>query len=320
MVVITEEISQAITVLNNDDIIGFPTETVYGLAGNIYSEKAIAKIFDIKKRPAFNPLIVHIKDVIALNKIAKNVPEKAMLLASKFWPGPLTLLLEKKSTIPDVITAGKPTVAVRIPNHLLALELLRAVDFPLAAPSANPFGRISPTTAQHVANYFQDDLKLVLDGGDCHNGLESTIVGFDDFGEAVIYRLGAISTEDIEGVVGKTTLRNKNEKSPEAPGMIGKHYSPRTKTMFLNAIDLKSDEFKNVKIGALTFCTKLESEHIVHSEILSAKADLAEAAKNLYQALHQLDAMNLDLILVEKMQNKGLGLAINDRLKRATNH
>ena len=178
MVIISENISKAVKILDNDGVIGFPTETVYGLAANIFSETALRKIFEIKKRPAFNPLIVHIKHFSELEHIAKEVPNDASLLAARFWPGPLTLLLPKKPSISDTITAGKPTVAVRMPNHPMALALLEQLDFPLAAPSANPFGRISPTTAAHVASYFPQDLQLVLDGGDCQNGLESTIVGF----------------------------------------------------------------------------------------------------------------------------------------------
>ena len=317
MTLISKDISKAIDFLNSNDIIGFPTETVYGLAGNMYSETAVQKIFDIKQRPAFNPLIVHIKDINELYKVAQNVPQKAMDLANRFWPGPLTLLLQKNALVPDIVTAGKTTVAVRIPNHSVALSLLQQLDFPLVAPSANPFGRISPTTAKHVADYFPDKLPMVLDGGNCSHGLESTIVGFDN-NDVVVYRLGAISVEDIEKIAGKTILRNKNEKSPEAPGMIGKHYAPKTKTVFMDRKYVNFDEFEAENIGVLSFSKVYVHKKIKHHEVLSTEGDLNEAAQNLYQALHRLDNQNLDLIVVEKFEDKELGRSINDRLKRAT--
>ena len=186
MSIISKDISKAVALLNNEELVAIPTETVYGLAGNIYSEKTIKAIFETKQRPFFNPLIVHIPSIDHLEEIVACIPEKAKLLAESFWPGPMTLVLKKKSTIPNVITAGKDTVAVRIPNHPTTLELLNRLDFPLAAPSANPFNRISPTTAQHVEDYFKDKIKMVLDGGACKIGIESTIIGFENE-EPVIY-------------------------------------------------------------------------------------------------------------------------------------
>ena len=172
---ISKDINEAIEELQSDNIIGLPTETVYGLAGNAYSEKAIEKIFALKQRPLYNPLIVHIKSANFLSEVAAEIPEKAQILADAFWPGPMTLVLKKKSHIPGIVTAGKDTVAVRVPSHPIALDLLGQLDFPLAAPSANPFGSISPTCASHVFNYFGDRLKIILDGGDCQRGIESTI-------------------------------------------------------------------------------------------------------------------------------------------------
>ena len=173
-------INAAVKALENNEIVAIPTETVYGLAGNAYSETAVEKIFALKNRPHFNPLIVHIKSAAVLTSVAKNIPLVALQLADAFWPGPLTLVLEKQEHIPDIVTGGKNTVGVRVPNHPIALELLEQLDFPLAAPSANPFGSISPTTAKHVADYFTDTLTIILDGGSCDKGIESTIIGFEN--------------------------------------------------------------------------------------------------------------------------------------------
>ncbi len=180
MSIISTDLSKAVELLNNEELVAIPTETVYGLAGNIFSEKAVKAIFETKERPFFNPLIVHIPNIDYLETIVEAVPEKAKLLAEAFWPGPITLVLKKKSIIPDLITGGKDTVAVRIPNHPLTLDLLSKLVFPLAAPSANPFNRISPTKAEHVESYFKDKIKMVLDGGACKSGIESTIIGFEN--------------------------------------------------------------------------------------------------------------------------------------------
>lgn len=317
MALISKDIALAAKILNNEQVIGFPTETVYGLAGNIYNEKAIRAIFEIKKRPTFNPLIVHISKIEKLQSVAIDVPQKALALAKVFWPGSLTLLLKKQVTVPDLITAGKDTVAVRIPNHSMALAILNAVDFPLAAPSANPFGRISPTTAKHVSDFFPTEIEAVFDGGNCQNGIESTIVGFDA-DEVIIYRLGAISVEDIEKVVGKTKMINYNNNSPVAPGMLKKHYAP--KTHFVTTADVQSviNQYQDLKIGVLSFATKYESESIKTQEILSETGNFKEASQQLYAAMHRLDSSNVDIIISEIFPDYDLGKSINDRLQRAT--
>ncbi|MBP6432358.1 MAG: threonylcarbamoyl-AMP synthase [Ferruginibacter sp.] len=318
MALITTNINLAITSLQNDDVIGLPTETVYGLAGNAFSEKAVNKIFDIKRRPHFNPLIVHIKDITYLEEIVQNIPENAYKLANAFWPGPLTLLLQKKNIVPDIVTANKPTVAVRIPNHPIALELLNKLDFPLAAPSANPFTTISSTTAQHVFNYFEKDINIILDGGECSKGIESTIVGFKD-DKVIIYRLGSITEDDLCTVVDNVHIYIGQDDKPIAPGMLLKHYSPKTKTVLLHNVDEQLELYANKKVGILLFSKKIENNGIATQQILSASQNLEEAAKNLYAAMHTLDNANLDIILVELLPNQGIGKAINDRLKRAAN-
>ena len=317
MTLVSADISKAIDILNKGELVAIPTETVYGLAGNIFCETAIQKIFTTKKRPKFNPLIVHLHDVSQLEKFIDYIPKKAKQLANAFWPGPLTLVLPKKNIIPDLVTAGKDTVAIRIPNHELTLELLKNLDFPLAAPSANPFGSISPTTAQHVKGYFDGQLEMVLDGGSCKAGIESTIIGFDS-DEPIIYRLGSTSIEDIEKVVGKVKIQNRSESKPVAPGMLSRHYAPSTPTFLVDNITEFVKQFPNESIGVLSLHPVEAYSNITHQETLSLDGDLQEATSNLYAALHRLDTKNLDKIVCQKFPNKGLGISINDRLQRAT--
>ncbi|MDP5157759.1 MAG: L-threonylcarbamoyladenylate synthase [Flaviramulus sp.] len=317
MSIISSDISKAVNILNNEELVAIPTETVYGLAGNIFSEKAINAIFETKKRPFFNPLIVHISSVNYLENIVIDIPEKAKQLATAFWPGSLTLVLKKQPNIPDSITSGKDTVAVRVPNHTVTLKLLESLNFPLAAPSANPFGSISPTTAKHVEGYFKDNIKMILEGGSCKNGIESTIIGFENE-TPIVYRLGSISIEAIEAVVGKISIKNKKEIQPDAPGMLARHYAPSTKTILTENINKAIKTYSGKKIGLILFNTSIENDSIKHIIALSKNSDLSEAASNLYNALHELDDQNLDIIIAEKLPDYGLGKSINDRLKRAT--
>ncbi|SHJ39582.1 translation factor SUA5 [Hymenobacter daecheongensis DSM 21074] len=318
MTPISPELAQAARLLRADELVAIPTETVYGLAGNIFSPTAIAKIFALKQRPLFNPLIVHIHSIGQLPTLARHVPEKAQRLAAAFWPGPLTLVLKKQPSVPDLITAGKDTVAVRMPNHPLVLALLQQVGFPLAAPSANPFGSISPTRAAHVEEYFGATGLLVLDGGDCARGIESTIVGFDDDDEPVVYRLGSLALEEIEAVVGPVALNNKKETAPDAPGMLSRHYAPATPTHLTADPAAFIAPLADKKIGLLLFRRKLDAPFVKHQVVLSEAGDLGEAANGLYGALHALDKLQLDLIVAERMPDAGLGKSINDRLERAT--
>ncbi|BAO75184.1 L-threonylcarbamoyladenylate synthase [Winogradskyella sp. PG-2] len=317
MSIISKDISKAVALLNTEELVAIPTETVYGLAGNIYSEKAIKAIFETKQRPFFNPLIVHVPSIDYLEKIVDSIPEKAKLLAEAFWPGPITLVLKKKNTIPDIITAGKDTVAIRIPNHPTTLELLNHLDFPLAAPSANPFNRISPTTAQHVETYFKDSIKMVLDGGACKSGIESTIIGFEN-DEPIIYRLGSTSIEDIESVIGNVKVKNKKDVAPDAPGMLERHYAPKTKTILTNNLAKSLRENNGKRIGLLVFNDIMNDDNIDFKIVLSENNNLQEAAAKLYDALHQLDEQDVDIIIAEKLPDYGLGKSINDRLHRAT--
>ena len=316
MSIISKDIQKAVQLLTEEQLVAIPTETVYGLAGNIFSEKAIKNIFSTKQRPFFNPLIVHISSVKSLNGLVTHVPDKAKLLAAAFWPGSMTLVLKKSNTIPDIITAGKDTVAVRVPNHPVTLELLKKLPFPLAAPSANPFGSISPTKPAHVENYFRNSIKMVLDGGSCTNGIESTIIGFENE-EPVIYRLGALPLEEIEAVVGRISIKNKKEEKPDAPGMLARHYAPKTSTFLVDDVAAEIKKNTGKKMGVLVFKSSLNNENITEI-ILSKNGSLQEAASRLYSAMHDLDSKNLDLIIAERFSEFGLGKSINDRLQRAT--
>ena len=313
---ITSDINLAIESLKKGNVIAIPTETVYGLAGNAFEESSVNKIFKIKNRPSFNPLIVHIPNPKYINKIAQNIPKIAQKLSKHFWPGPLTLVLEKQKHISDIVTAGKPTVAVRVPNHKLTLDLLSKLPFPLVAPSANPFGFTSPTSADHVIEYFADKIDLILDGGVSLKGIESTIIGFEN-DNAVLYRHGSISIEEIEKIIGKVEIKNKNNLSPEAPGMLKRHYAPKTKIVFSNDFIKSIKSYPNKKIGILCLKKIKKIPKSVHQEVLSSDGNLNEAAKNLYSALHKLDRLNLDLIFTSNVPEYELGRSINDRLRRA---
>jgi L-threonylcarbamoyladenylate synthase len=317
IIMITTELKEARVALNQDRIVAIPTETVYGLAGNAFSEKALDKIFTLKKRPYFNPLIVHIRSAEYLTEVARDIPDKATVLANEFWPGPLTLVLKKQSRVPDLATSGKDTVAIRVPDHPVTLELLAQLEYPLAAPSANPFGSISPTSAQHVYQYFNKDLDVILDGGACEKGIESTIIGFEN-GQPILYRLGSLSLEKIEEKIGTVLVKTHSEDaSPSAPGMLSRHYAPTTNTYLTEDIAAMIASHDDKTIGLLLFKDS-EQYAAAHREVLSVSGDLEEAAKNLYAAMHRLDNLKLDMIVAEQLPDIGIGRTMNDKLRRAT--
>ncbi len=305
--------------LDKNEVIAIPTETVYGLAASIYSKKAIETIYSVKNRPSTNPLIVHIKSERELYKYAQNVPIKAKMLAKTFWPGPLTLVLPKTDLIPDYITANNETVAIRVPNHSLTLDLLSNLDYPLAAPSANPSNQVSSTAANHVEKYFNDVLPFVLDGGDCSKGLESTIIGFEN-GQPIIYRLGSLTIEQIELVVGKVKIKKtlKQTEMPTAPGMFNKHYAPKTTFHVVDDIERFLKTTSANSIVYIGHYLKINHPKVTHQLILSEKGDIEEMASNLYKTLLNADALKSDVIVTTWFENKNLGMSINDRLKRAS--
>lgn len=315
MAEIGKDIQLAADLLKSGQLIGMPTETVYGLAGNATNEQAILEIFKVKNRPKFDPLIAHTNSLEKIEQFVQSIPPKALQLANTFWPGPLTLLLDKQPHVPDLLTSGLNRVAVRIPSHPLTLQLLEQLDFPLAAPSANPFGYVSPTKASHVNDQLGHSIPYILDGGECKIGLESTIVGFED-DQPVVYRLGGLSIEAVENVIGPVTVQLNQSSNPAAPGMLKSHYAPKKRVLIGDLKSLLIDN-KDHHIGVIAFREKLDNFASDNQIVLSPKGDLDEAASGLFAALRQLDQANVEIIITEKFPDKGLGKAINDRLKRA---
>lgn len=311
-----KNIDLASTLLMRGDLVAIPTETVYGLAANALNEMAVLSIFEVKARPFFDPLIIHVHSIEALSQYAELHDVRLVLLANTFWPGPLTLLLPKKNVIPNVVTSGLEQVAVRIPNHLLTLELLKKLGVPLAAPSANPFGYISPTEAKHVIKQLGNKLAYVLDGGSCDVGLESTIVGVED-GELCVFRLGGLAIEEIEKIVGRVQLRLNNSSNPKAPGQLKSHYAPK-KPVLIGNINQLIKENTTKKIDIICFGEKEYTGNELTIFNLSPTENLKEAAINLFAFLRLGDESDADLIIAELLPEIGLGRAINDRLKRAS--
>ena len=313
---ITTAILDAKEALDDHQLVAIPTETVYGLAANGSSEIALKKIFTAKGRPANNPLILHFKNLDAIAPYVKEISAQTKLLAENFWPGPLTLLLEKSDQVPPIVTAGSPRVAVRVPNHPITLELLKSLEYPLAAPSANPSGYISPTTAQHVAAQLGDKIPFILDGGPCTSGIESTILGWEG-ATPIIYRKGVITSEQIDSVLGTYPEFNTNSEVLEAPGMLSSHYAPNTPTIVTESVEKTVLEQQDKKIGLILF-NENSQLGVTKEVVLSKTGSLTEMAKNLYAAMRQLDTLSLDVLIIEKAPDEGIGKAINDRLKRSS--
>ena len=305
MAEIGNDIQKAKEILTNSGLVSIPTETVYGLAANAFDTDAILKIFSAKNRPTFDPLIVHTDSLAKIEPFTRNIPIKALALAEKFWPGALTLLLEKTPQIPDIVTSGLRKVAVRVPAHPLALDLLSQLEFPLAAPSANPFGYVSPTTARHVNDQLGEKINYILDGGDCDIGIESTIVGFED-DKAIVYRLGGLSIDDIEKVIGNVKIMPHSTSQPKSPGQLKSHYAPKKKIVIGNISELLI-KYNEKNIGILSF-QKQYPEVAKEKQIqLSVEGNINDAAKNLFGALRKLDTVKIDIVLTEFVPNEGLG-------------
>lgn len=315
--IIGKDLDKAIALLTAGELVAIPTETVYGLGGNAFSESAIQKIYAVKNRPLSNPLIVHLANSGRLESVARDIPEMAYKLLEEFSPGPLTLLLNKKDSLPEGINSGLSKVAVRIPAHELTLELLERLAFPLAAPSANPFGYISPTTPEHVYKQLGDKIEYILDGGPCCQGIESTVLGFEE-GIPVVYRLGALSVEAIRHVAGEVKLITaQHAETTPSPGMLAQHYSPHTAFVFTEHTEQMLEQYNTERTGLLRFSNYLKNVPEKNQFVLSPEQNLEEAARNLYAALHFLDEQKFDVIIAEKFPETGIGSAINDRLRRA---
>ena len=309
-------IRQAAEIIKKGGLVAFPTETVYGLGADAFNPIAVARIFEVKRRPYFDPLIVHVSDPADLKKLVIKIPPDAKKLMERFWPGPLTVVLLKKDEVPDIVNAGLPTVAIRMPKHPMALSLIEQAHCPIAAPSANPFGYLSPTTVEHVRNQLGDQIDYILDGGPCEVGVESTIISFSE-GKSKLLRPGGVPLEEIESVIGTVEVSTAEVDRPAAPGMLPRHYAPRTPIVLeWDQKDFNSQKGK--KIGLLAFQEPMSSTKFHHVEILSKKGDMREAAANLFAAIRHLDTLNLDLILAEAIPEIGLGRAIMDRLRRAS--
>ncbi|MFZ1616612.1 MAG: L-threonylcarbamoyladenylate synthase [Flavobacteriales bacterium] len=319
--IIGTDLGRATELLRTGEVVAIPTETVYGLAANAFDEAAVLKIFQAKQRPAFDPLIVHVHSleqveaVVSFSDLERmGMRKEAEALMEKFWPGPLTLVLPKADRVPDLVTSGLDTVAVRMPAHPMALELLRALDFPLAAPSANPFGYVSPTTSQHVADQLGDKIPYILDGGPCTVGVESTIIGWErDAEQWVLYRPGGTPISDIEAVIG-TVGQARKTIIPASPGTLESHYAPR-KPVFIGDVRSLLKEHFGKRIAVISFTQNHEAWRTV---VLSRNGNIAEAARHLFAALRSLDSSEADVILADIFPQEGLGAAINDRLRRAS--
>ena len=332
-IVSAQECAKAIKLLRDGEVVALPTETVYGLAADALNPDAVAKIFEAKERPRFDPLIVHLPNRETLDEIAIVESQLARELMEKFWPGPLTIIFPKREIIPDIVTAGLETVAVRMSTHPVFSEVASVLNRPLAAPSANRFGRISPTTAQHVFDELSGRIPLIVDGGATEHGIESTIVQIAD-GTIEVLRRGPITSECLSGMSFQLMSHRQDADATaiSAPGQLPTHYAPRTKLIVVESLGNFSVPLGK-RVGALSFrpvagvsdpglprpttAATRASADFAAMRHLSERGDLREAAANFFRMLRELDAENLDLIVAERVSEQGIGAAINDRLRRA---
>lgn len=316
--VLTTDLDSAAKSLRAGGLVAFATETVYGLGANALDVQAVARVFEAKQRPYFDPLIVHLADSNDIDTVAVDVPDMARRLISRFWPGPLTLVLPKREIVPDLVTAGLAGVAVRVPDHHQARELIRRSGVPVAAPSANPFGRISPTTAQHVLQHLGNQIDMVVEGGACRIGIESTVLQLVAREQPVLLRPGGLPLEAIEAVIGPITLPvGEGEKggAQVAPGRLLKHYAPRKKLVILTGNQTAPSLSST---GLLSLNPVMSPQQYGRVEVLSQTGDLCEAAAHFFAALRRLDdAPEIETIYASPFPDEGLGLALNDRLSRA---
>ena len=307
-----EALDRVASLLRKGGVVAFPTETVYGLGASAFDVRAVARIFDIKRRPEFDPLIVHVLDEAMLATVVSDVPPAARVLIDRFWPGPLTLILRKHAAIPALVTAGLETVAVRMPAHPVARSLLERTGLPLAAPSANPFGYLSPTRAEHVARLLGERVDAIVNGGPAEHGVESTILVLEP--RPVLLRPGAISVGAIEAAIGPVSRVLDDASAPLAPGRLPQHYSPHTPIRLVDFSAVAPEE--RTRAAGVGYVTAPQG--YAQSRVLSAHASLREAAAALFDVLHELDVLALERIDVEPVPEEGLGVAIMDRLRRAS--
>lgn len=319
------DIERAAEIIRGGGLVGMPTETVYGLAANALDPRAVARIFEAKQRPFFDPLIVHVANCDWMPRVVTDFPPLARRLADRFWPGPLTLLLPRSRAIPDLVTSGLSCVGIRVPRHPFSQQLLLQSDCPIAAPSANLFGRISPTTAEHVADQLADRIDYILDGGPCQVGVESTVLAI--LPNPQLMRPGGITQEELESITGPLQVHASTDHpldpadsaAQAAPGMLPQHYAPRTALFLLST--QRSDSNTVIppgRLGGLGFQKVPSGFPFSAHEVLSPTGDLRTAAAEFFAALRRLDELGLDAIIAEEFPEVGLGKALNDRLRRAS--
>lgn len=306
------QIKAAAKIIRAGGVVAFPTETVYGLGADAFNPDAVEKIFELKQRPSFDPLIVHICSIEQLNLVCEDIDERLFLLAEKFWPGPLTIVVNKNKKVPDIVTSGLKTVGIRFPSHPIANELIKQANTPIAAPSANKFGRVSPTSAEHVRKYFPK-LDYIIDGGKSSVGIESTIIKLNPEGFEIL-RHGVITKEEIEKVIPYFAA-DKVNSNIVAPGMLKSHYSPAKQFYILSDKILKKINPK--ESGLISFTGKYDSDFKLVVK-LTKNNNLREAAVNLFSAIHILEESDVDIIVAEPVPEEGIGIAIMDRLRKAT--
>ncbi|MGD9856167.1 MAG: L-threonylcarbamoyladenylate synthase [Planctomycetaceae bacterium] len=314
---INTDVKLAAAIIRNGGVVAFGTETVYGLGANAFDVRAVARVFEVKGRPRFDPLIIHIAEPAEVRRLTTEFPATAQRLAARFWPGPLTLVLPKLDAVPDLVTAGLTTVAVRVPDHPMARRLITLAGVPIAAPSANPFGEVSPTTAKHVRDQLGGRIDAILDGGPCRVGVESTVLSLAGQRPNLL-RPGGVTQEEIESVIGRVerpTATAADVSQPQSsPGQLSRHYAPRTP---LRITDDPSRFAPESGVGLLTLRPIDGPDRFAAVEVLSPLGDLREAAAHFYAALRRLDAAKLQQIIAVSFPEEGLGRALNDRLRRA---
>jgi len=321
------KIDKAAEVIRKGNLVAFPTETVYGLGADVFNEKAISKIFIAKKRPFNDPLIVHIADIKELELLSNKVTQVALKLAEAFWPGPLTLVMKKSPSVSNLVTSGLDTVAVRMPNNKIALNLIRRSNTPIAAPSANLFGRTSPTDAWHVADDLEGNIEMIIDGGRTRVGVESTVVDTTT-APVQLLRAGGITVEQLRTVIGEIKIGEKLQKSFRSPGMMDSHYSPKAKLILVDKkgeIQIK-EVFKQAmiyraqgfRVGIMAKEENKEKYEGFEVKIIGKGSELKKCAANLFSILRDFDKEKFDVIIAESLEKYGLGLAIMERLKKAS--
>jgi len=306
-------VARALELLDAGQVVALPTETVYGLAADALNPEAVARIFEAKERPRFDPLIVHLPDQKALDQVSEIETELVQRLTQAFWPGPLTIVLQKRDAIPDIVTAGLETVAVRMSAHPIFAKIVARFGRPVAAPSANRFGQISPTQASHVLDELGGRIPLIVNGGPTQHGIESTVVRIVS-GSIEILRNGPVTAERLAEFA--PIVRTGSSNAPLAPGQLPSHYAPRAKLVVVDALESFSGP-SGKRIAALSFRGSTASHRYWTTAQLSKGGDLREAAANLFQKLRELDRQNPYLIVAELVPEQGIGAAINERLRRA---